>query len=280
MAQRVHSPYNPMTSVRRDFNEQTVYPGGDGRLEFEPEMLRIFAFYREAVRPGTLLNLGAGPTHVHYMAALEDKLTSITALDLSELNVAALDEFLARVGGGRRRAVRVTDADVAMLRLTAQACRDAGFGRAAADERLVRVAEKSRGPDSSFDLVAGDMYRLDDTLAGRRFDNILLSFAMYVPKEETMVAGLTVLFSGIRRHLASEGRLIIGELVDFTDDDLQGDYDEDPVVKQQFSCGDWLDQEILRESFRAAGFTSSAIREESEAQPGAEFRYVFAYATK
>ena len=79
---------------------------------------------------------------------------------------------------------------------------------------LTRKMERS---DGTFDAHVGDMYKLDECLGERKFDNILIGFSLFVPKGHGDEK-LTDLFKGVRKHINNGGRIIISDVPEFSED--------------------------------------------------------------
>ena len=152
--------YNPMVSVRRDFDPEQIYREKGRAVIDDADHRQIMAFYRGAIVPGILLDLGAGPTHLHFMGCLEDKLTHIIALDLSKDNLRVVAEFLdsvgpeAKIAKGQRKFI--SDTDLRILKITAEASANVGkrTDKARSGESVLKsIREKSLDRDG----VQGDV---------------------------------------------------------------------------------------------------------------------------
>lgn len=257
--------YNPMVSVRRDFDPEWIYRE-DGRAVIDDvDHRQIMAFYRSAVVPGTLLDLGAGPTHLHFMGCLEDKLTHITALDLSEKNLQAVAEFLDSVGPEAKKSQGqrkfISKKDLQLLKITAEAA--ANVGKRAekirsGDQVLKSIREKSLDQKGKYDFIIGDMYDLDRLLDQRRFDNIMIGYALYANTPEE----IPKLLEQVRRHLSPGGKLVIADFQGFSSETVEGEFDEDEIVKKKYPNAIDYSLELLVSSLAKAGFRRDAIRAE------------------
>ena len=63
--------YNPLDPVRIDFGNEWIYrKRGKGAVIDDPDYHNIQRFYRNSIKEGSLLNLGAGATHFHHMLGI------------------------------------------------------------------------------------------------------------------------------------------------------------------------------------------------------------------
>lgn len=285
------APYNPIISVRRDFGESinpdedaSVYRGENGEAVIDDIDLRIIEdFYHDAIKPGSLLNLGAGPIHFHYLGGVEDRLTHVTAFDISEKNLDVLKEFMDHGRQGASDAKMVNESDMDVLKLALE-----GYEAAHKDnvrpgqEILDSLREKSKGDGpGGYDLVVGNFHDLDNiqALGERKFDNILFSYSLYANKPKEVVK----LFEQAKRRLNPGGRLIIADMQGFTNEDGVGsedEYREDAIVEKLYP--DFMDysSKSLERYLLKAGFNKGNLDlrdpvSETESRPGHEIKYLF-----
>lgn len=278
--------YNPMVSVRRDFGPEFIYREEGRAVIDDPDLRQIMAFYRKEVKPGTLLNMGAGPLHPHYMAGLEDKLTHITALDLSRDNLRASAEFLDSVGPEAKTAKGqrkfISEGDLGVLKITAEAAANIGKrpGKTrSGDQVLKSIREKSLSPYGKYDFIVGDYHQLDSFLGSRKFDNIMMSFALYANKPEE----IPKLFEQLRRHLNSGGRAVIADFQGFSAENVEEEFDEDEIVKKKYPNAIDYSLDLLVSSLVKAGFRKDTIfAEKRDIKAGEEkkrgWKYLFVSA--
>ena len=226
--------YNPMVSVRRDYDSEWIYRENGRAVIDDPDLRQIMAFYRKETKPGTLLNMGAGPLHAHYMAGIEDKLTHIAALDLSRDSLLASEEFLEGVGPdakiARERRKFVSEADLELLKITAEAAVNVGKRPEkfrSGDQVLKSIHEKSLNQGGKYDFIVGDMHNLDLLLDERKFDNIMIGYALYANKPEEIPR----LLEQVRRHLNPGGKVIIADFQGFSAESVEEEFDEDEIVR-------------------------------------------------
>ena len=257
--------YNPMVSVRRDFDPEQIYREKGRAVIDDADHRQIMAFYRGAIVPGILLDLGAGPTHLHFMGCLEDKLTHIIALDLSKDNLRVVAEFLdsvgpeAKIAKGQRKFI--SDTDLRILKITAEASANVGkrTDKARSGESVLKsIREKSLDQAGKYDFIVGDMHDLDRLLGERKFDNIMIGYALFANKPEE----IPHLFEQARRHLNPGGKMVIEDFQGFSAETVEGEYDEDEIVKKKYPNAIDYSLELLVSSLVKAGFNKDAIHAE------------------
>lgn len=274
--------YSPLEPLRRDFNSRRIYSNEEGKAIInDPDLHTIMQSYRNSVIEGSLLDLGAGTTHLHYMTAIEDKLSQITALDLTPKNIQLLHELLKGVSGKTaQKPEYVESQDVEILKLTAQAiAQDPRYGQnRTAEGILSNITQKPLKEDGQPDFIVGDMYDLT-VLGDRKFDNILLGFSLSVSKD---INDLGRLFAGIQQHLNPGGRIIIADFEGFSDEDLET-FTEDEVVTSRYHTNYPLNAEILASILKNAGFSEVEVNkravETEEEEKEHDLGYLFAKAT-
>lgn len=280
--------YNPLEPLRRDFNSESVKRNekGDAVID-DPDLHNLMRFYRDSIKEGSLLDIGAGATHHHYMIALEDKLSAITALDLSPRNIQLLRELQEGAVNKQSEAPKYIESkDIEVLKITAEAvAADPRYGKErSTQEMLNNIAKKTSLKDGSPDLVVGDMYDLSP-LGDRKFDNVLLGFSLFVSKDEKDLARL---FSEIKKHLEPGGRIIISDFGDpeqeeilFQDEDLETFYEDKPIL-DKYHADFRLDKKTLSKTLKDVGFVNVKIAEKSVEAEGSEaeheLKYMFATA--
>ena len=278
-------PYNPMVSVRRDFGSEWIYRDEETKKPIieDTDLKQIMNFYRKEVKEGTLLNLGAGSTHLHYMAAIEDKLTHITALDLSEKSLKALGEFLDSVGpeAGSKKAERryISDDDVDVLKIVAEA-RERNIHRKnprSGEEVLRSIREKST-EEGKYDFICGDMHNLSE-LEERKFDNIMLGYALFANKEEEIPG----LLQQIKERLNPGGKVIIADFQGFSGENLKEEFAEDEVVIERYPNPIDYSLPFLTSSLEKTGFSKDQIKAreaDTHSEGEKDFKYLFVSAEK
>lgn len=283
--------YNPAVSLRRDFDPELIYRDektGKAVLD-DPDLKQIMAFYRKEIKPGSLLDLGAGSTHLHYMTAIEDKLSHITALDLSPKNLALLGELLDAVGpeAGSKRQERkfILDEDIEIFKILAEARGRHGRKKESmrpVDTVIQSIREKSLTKEGAPDFIVGDMHNLRILLGERKFDNIMLGYALFANNEEEVRR----LMVQIREHLNPGGKVMIVDFKGFSGEDVEGEFAEDKEVVERYPKPIDYSLELLQEALRSAGFNSDKIRGEMrdpklEGEEKARgFKYLFVSAEK
>lgn len=282
--------YNPLEPLRRDFNPECIKRNEKGEAVIDdPDLHTLMRFYRDSIKKGSLLDIGAGATHHHYMTALEDKLSAITALDLSPRNIQLLRELQEGETNRQSEAPKYIESqDIEILKTTAEAvAADPQYGKERSTEEILHnIAKKTSLKDGSPDLVVGDMYDLSP-LGERKFDNVLLGFSLFVSKDEKDLARL---FSEIQKHLEPDGRIIISDFGDpeegeilFQDEDL-GTFHEDKPILDKYHTDFRLDKKTLSGILKDVGFTNVKIAEKSVEAEGDEaeheLKYMFATADK
>ncbi|MBI2326902.1 hypothetical protein HYU92_01140 [Candidatus Curtissbacteria bacterium] len=252
--------YNPIGPVRRDFDRENIYREKGRAIIDDPDLQAFLTFLRGSVREGSLLNLGAGSTHWYYMPAVEDKVTCITAFDLSAKNIQALREFYQALKGEAATFQYAEGRDVENLKTLIEAiARYKRYGQGRTPEGITRaLVAKSLTPDGKADLIVGDYYDLDRSLGDRKFDNIMMTFAIFAPQGVHELTELP-LFKQIRNHLNPQGRLIIIDFQEFTEENIET-FGEDPIVTQKYHTNLTIDQNSLRKALKKAGFESVRVR--------------------
>lgn len=257
--------YSPMVSVRRDFDPEWIYREQGRAVIDDADHRQIMAFYRSEVVPGTLLDLGAGPTHLHFMDCLEDKLTHITALDLSEKNLQAVAEFLDSVGPEAKTAKGhrkfTSEKDLQLLKITAEAAANAGkrIEKVRSGNQVLKsIREKSLNREGKYDFIVGDMHDLDRLIGQRKFDNIMIGYALYANRPEEIPS----LMEQVRRHLNPGGKVVMADFQGFSSETVEGEFDEDEIVKKKYPNAIDYSLELLVSSLEKAGFSKDAIRAE------------------
>lgn len=286
--------YNPIESVRRDFGEtvegnKNVSRNKKGKAVIEnPDLKVIFDIYRRGIKEGTMLDLGAGPTHLHYMAGLEDKLTHISALDLSEKNLKTVAEFLDSNDNPHERTEYVSKEDLEVLRLIAEAQSKTIKGKKirSGEEILKSIQSKSYKNGGGYDLIAADMHEIDkqEVLGDRKFDNIIIGFSLFVNTREQIISFL----AKVKDRLNSAGRLIIADFKSFANEIIEDEekYREDDKVNELY--GDYLDfsvEALVEKYLPKAGFSKKNIKVEeidskTESTKDEKLTYFFVIAEK
>lgn len=263
---KVPEEYNPVVSLRRDFDGEHIYRNkktGEAVVD-DPDLKQIMAFYRREAKPGSLLDLGAGSTHLHYMTAIEDKLSRIAALDLSVKNLVLLGELLDAIGpeGEARKQERkyISDEDVEVLKTLAEARGRHGRKKEkarAADQVLHSICEKSVR-EGRPDFIAGDMHDLHRLLGERTFDNIMLGFALFANNAQEVIH----LMRQIYERLNPGGKVVIVDFKGFSSEDIEGEFAEDEEVVKRYPNPIDYSIEFLVRSLQKAGFSPDKIHGE------------------
>lgn len=253
--------YEPLRVLEeREFRPDSLRIGADGSVRLADHELRfIFDFLRRSVKPGALLNLGAGITHVHQMLAVEPQLSHVTALDISPENTALIRALLQGVSGDP-----VGKPYQLVLEFLTRLGR--AFGYADPGAALRSLADKSR-VNGAYDVVTADMNAdrrglADGTLVhGQMYDTVLLAFSVYVHD----AAELLGLLQAVRQRLRPSGRIVVLDTDEFPQGDAIKDHahstilHEDAVVHATYSSvWDWTEDEFLAE-IRTAGFTDIRV---------------------
>jgi len=251
--------FNPIESVRRDFDEKFIYYDKTGRAIIDdPDLLAIFDFFQKNVKPGSLLNLGAGPTHVHYMVPMEDKLSSITALDLSYKTLTAVSGFLSGIKDNFSNLDRyqsISRRDTDMLEIITKVCQQRYSFKKSVHEILLSLFEKSQFQEKP-DLIVSDMHKLD-VLKNRQFDNILLGFSLYV----NVIDELTPFFRRLRKYMTEQGRILMVDFDEFEKEKHKsGPFEEDDIVINKYPLSIDYSTETLVNAVQAAGFEKDKVK--------------------
>jgi len=260
--QEIPKEYSPITVLR----EREFYPGvisidenGQDKIEDE-DLSYIFKFLRKNVKKGSLLNIGAGITHCHQMVGLADKLTQITALDISPKNNQLIQEFLDRIKGIGGQTM-VEDGDMKTLKTLAEALAQdkQDFGIEKTGDELLDLFYKESFYNGQPDIITADMVEDMDKLGsgelvdGRKYDNIMFSFALYVRDKNDLVK----LFGNLKKRLNPDGHILIIDAKTFSiDEENEGEvlYSEDAVVLEKYSeAYDWTIDDI-KEIAQKVGF--------------------------
>lgn len=282
--------YNPCEPLRKDFNADIVYRNDKGNVIIDdPDIHFIMKYYRRKIKKGTLLNVGAGTTHLHYMAAIVDKLTHITALDISPINISLINELYQSLKNNTiSQNQYINQQDVETLKMLIEAIADdVEYGKDRTFKDIMQdLIHKTSNPDGRLDIAANDMYNLS-CFKSMKFDNILLSFSLFVQNDEN---DLEYLFSNLYNGLNPQGHIIIIDFGDpsegefsFTDDDLD-EFHEDRVALKNYHTNFRLDDITLARCLTSAGFSSINI-DKTELRTNSEekargFFYLTAYAKK
>ncbi|MDO8570201.1 MAG: hypothetical protein Q7R97_01280 [Candidatus Daviesbacteria bacterium] len=277
--------YNSLIQLRKSFCSEWVYINKEGKAVIDASDLHdIMQFYRQAIKKGTVLNLGAGTTHFHYMLAIEDKLTHITALDLGKEHIQILQDFFNYYQNPPKQARFISKKDLNIFQITAQSvAQDSRYGQDRSREEIIKnIICKSTNNHGKLDCIYGDMYQLD-VLGDRKFDNIILSFSLFISRDKN---DMLKLFTGIRKHLSSEGRIIIADFEGVGDSGFgekeAEDFPELPKVRNIYSADFDLDQNILADYLRKAGFKEVKVKTVPVEVEGIEkehnLNYLFAQA--
>lgn len=276
--------YDPVISVRRDFSQEWIYRDEETeKAEIDDRDLKqIMNFYRKEAKKGTLLDLGAGSTHLHYMAAIEDKLTHITALDLSKKNLGALQELLDGVGPEAKRKVgerqHISDEDLDVLKITAEARERIAHRKnpRTGEEVLESIREKST-VEGKYDFINGDMHDLSN-LEKRKFDNIMMGFALYANKEEE----IPELLRQIKERLNPGGKVFIADFQGFTVENIKEEFAEDRIITERYPNPIDYSLPFLVSSLERAGFSKDVIKAriaDTHSEGEKDFKYLFVSAS-
>src|SRR3989338_2822736 len=222
--QETPEEYNPVITLReREFYPGVISKDENGKEKIEDEDLRyIFKFLRENIKEGSLLNMGAGITHCHHMVGLADKLTQITALDISPKNNQLIKEFLDGIKGiGGQTMVGGSDMETLKTLSSALARDKQEFGIEKSGRELLDLFYEKSFYKGLPDIIAADMIEDMDKLGsgelvdGRKYDNIMFSFALYV-RDKTDLANL---FENLKKRLNPGGRIVIIDAKTFSFDE-------------------------------------------------------------
>lgn len=276
---------NSLTQLRSNFNSEWIYINEQGQAIIDASDLHdIMQFYRKAIKPGTVLNLGAGTTHLHYMLAIEDKVTHITALDLGKEHIQVLQDFFSYFQNPVIPIKYISQEDLNIFQITAQAlAEDAKYGQGRSGEKIIKnIICKSTDDHGKLDCIYGDMYQLD-ILGNRKFDNIIISFSLFISKDED---DMLKLFSGIKKHLLPKGKIIIADFEGVGDSGFgekeAKDFPELPKVRSVYSADFDLDQNILADYLKKAGFKKIKVKtipaKADELEKEHNLNYLFAQA--
>ncbi|MBU0597711.1 class I SAM-dependent methyltransferase [Patescibacteria group bacterium] len=250
--------YNPIISVRRDFDLENIFYNlaTNEAVIKDPDLKKIYSYLRTEVVPGSLLSLGAGPTHLHYVIPVIDLITCVTALDLSKKNIEVIKEFFRYIGSLKKseefKSDIIKNTDIQILQCLADfycKIKKRGSGKGL----LLKLLEKSQYHDKA-DLIIGDMH--DFSLMGeRKFNNILLGFSLYVNSEDQLLK----FFQHAKGHLNPGGKILLIDFDKFSNDDINGEFLEDDDVIRK--CPDSLDfsLEMLLNVLGQVGFKEKNI---------------------
>ncbi|KKS92313.1 MAG: hypothetical protein UV67_C0006G0029 [Parcubacteria group bacterium GW2011_GWC1_43_12] len=283
--------YNPLEILR----EREFYPGvievEEGKeIITDEDYKACFEFLRENIKDGSLLNLnfGSGITHCHYMLPLIDRLSHVTALDISAKNNQLIGELLNSIQDKGNPEI-IEEEDKKMLRDLAQAVsKDEDFGiKESGEELLAMLHEKSQHEGKS-DIITADMIEDMEKLGSgelvgdRKFDNIYLSFSIYARTREELVGFL----KNAKERLNEGGNLLIIDCENYTNESGEEKelFSEDKVIEEKYGeVFDWTLDE-MKEILNEVGFSSvnSQIREiEAKEDEAEEFgTYLFIKAQK
>jgi len=253
--------YNPIEALRRDFDDELVYYDEKGEpIIDDPDLHQIIDFYRREVKPGTLANLGAGPNHFHYISAIEERLTHITANDISAKNIQALKEFLIAFKQGKVVNNKFLDpGDIELMKCMAEVNerKDKPKDQARSAAKIFDSLYQKSTSNGQPDLIVGDMHE-PETLKDRKFDNLLLGFSIFANKEQDIES----LFTNLKNNLNPGGKIIISDFQGFNAGDLVGSFEEDVEVLQKFPDTIDLSPEQITAALIKAGFPREKIKAE------------------
>lgn len=254
----VNNQYIPIKTVRRDFDPKFIYfdERKNRAVINDPDLNFIFNFYRKELKPGSLLNLGAGSTHWHYTAAIEDRVSHITAFDLSEKNIDTLKEFTQAIKMNddiSKKYKNIEEHDITMLKLVAEACGSEQKPPISSKKVLESVYNKSL-IDNKLDLVIGDMHNLS-VLNDRKFNNIIIAFSLFVNTEDEM----PIFFRQVKNYLNQNGKVIVLDFDKFTENDIDEIFSEDENILKKYPKPIDYSLEMLVDSMIEAGFDHDYI---------------------
>lgn len=251
--------YSPRRNLNRDFGPDYTYylrsaTGHAMAVMTDPDLEHIFTHLRNTVKPGTALMLGCRPMFLHYFLPVADRVTHVTGQDISQANLDAVMEFFY-AQAGNPQFDKLLEADYIRLKCFADWIAKHYQMRISGAALLGRLMKACERDDTSVDLVQGYMFDLDDLVGERQYDNIILLYAIWAGNEGQVAE----LFRVAKRHLAPGGRLIVFDMINFDQDDLEGDFEEDPAETEK--CPDLIELtlEILKAAMLAAGFAESNI---------------------
>lgn len=272
--------YNPAEVLKkRDIIPSKVRRNERGIEVIEDKELNyIFKYLRDNIKEGNLLDIGAGIAHVHQMCAIEDKLTEITAVDISPINnvlTRDLIEMHMRKTGESRV---VPKSDVETLEILAEALhKDATYGISrTGDEILSSVYDKMQYK-GKLDIKWADVIKNMDELKdgkmvdGRTYDNALLLFASFARTREELIGML----SAVKERLKENGRLIIMDAETYENgvdsDSEEVAQQEDTIVEKLYSeVYDWSQEDMIKVlqeiGFKIKKIDTHKISEDSESE--------------
>jgi len=252
--------YDAAESLRRDFSDEWIYYENGEPLIDDADLNQIMSFYRKEVKEGSLLDLGGGPNHFHYVSAIEDRLSHITTLDLSKRNIALLKEFVDnfdKMDNPRQGALKEEDFEILKCCVEANEIKNAKLRKEKprpSSEIFQSLKEKS-SVEGKPDLILGDMYD-EKAFEGRKFDNVMLGFSIFANNEDDVFH----LMQKVRMHLNPGGKVLISDFQGFDGEDLEGQFAEDEAVLKKFPNIIDLSPELISSALEKAGFSKNNIK--------------------
>lgn len=270
--------YDPIKVLReRDMDPECIYTDENGKDVIDDEDLNfLFKFVRQNVKEGSVLNLGGGFSHAHYMSTVADKITHATSIEISPKNNQVTEELLKSIADKKFKGELVKKLDTKTLTTLAGALSgDSSYGiEKSKQEMLAMLSEKCQyngHPDViTADMIEG-MHQLGsgEMVDGRKYDNILMLFASYTrSKEETLE-----FFKNVKMRLNDSGWFTIVDVADYSGlEDPKEDnviLQEDKIVAEKYPTPWVMNIKDVEEILKEAGF-KNIIADEKEVNGEAE----------
>lgn len=253
--------FDPIAVLReRDIIPEKFSIDEKGKEQIDDaEIKYIFHFLRDHIKEGSVLNLGSGSAHVHQMCAIEDKLTHVTAIDISAKHNQVVKELLEgaqRIGQQKL----VQELDIKTLKILANALsKDENYGISKNGDEIISSVYQKSLYKGKLDVITADMLeKVDELKTGelvdnRKYDNAVLLFAIFMRSKEELLK----FFQSVKARLDEGGKIILIEPEEYSGPDLEVGHvslEEDEIVVKRYGDYRDLSLEEFKEVMSKAGF--------------------------